>query len=88
MRFADFLPPVYKVDGALGNKTRGAFLAGPDGIYFVRLSARSFAPFLSVTAYQLARRGAWGLRTEPFDYRAAQNSGALLPRGWRMVLTV
>ena len=62
------------------NQVPGTDLEGPNGIYYVRLSARLFAPFFSVTVYQPSRRGAWRLRTEPFDYRNAQHSGALIPR--------
>ena len=44
-------------------------------------SARGFfAPFFSVAVYQPYRRQAWRLVTEPFDYRRAQHSGALVPR--------
>ena len=71
---------MYKFQGLLENKSRWADLEGPDGIYFVKISARMFAPFFAVTVYQPRRRGAWRLVTEPFDYRAAQHSGALEPR--------
>ena len=40
-----------------------------------------FLRFFSAAVYHPARRGAWRLRTEPFDYRNAQHSGALLLRG-------
>ena len=62
------------------NQAPGTDLEGPNGIYYMRMSARLFAPFFSVTVYQPARRGAWRLRTPPFDYRNAQHSGALIPR--------
>ena len=52
-----------------------------DGLFFVKLSARMFSPLFSCTVYSPSRRGAWRLQTEPFDYRAAQHSGALVPRG-------
>ena len=38
-------------------------------------------PFFSVAVYQPHHRSAWRLRTEPLDYRHAQNSGALIPSG-------
>ena len=62
------------------NRSPGTDLEGPNGIYYMRMSARLLAPFFSVTVYQPARRGAWRLRTPPFDYRNAQHSGALMPR--------
>ena len=71
---------MYKFAGLLENTSRGADLEGLDGIFYTRLSARLFAPFFSVTVFQPNRRQAWRLRTEPFDYRNAQHSGALVPR--------
>ena len=62
------------------NSARGTDQEGPNGIYCARLSARMFAPFFSAAAYRPARRGAWRLRTEPFDYRCAHHSGARVPR--------
>ena len=52
-----------------------------DGLLFVKLSARMFSPLFSCTVFSPSRRRAWRLQTEPFDYRAAQHSGALVPRG-------
>ena len=57
-----------------------ADIDGPGGIYFARLSAPMFPPSFIFAAYQPARRGAWRLQVPVFDYRAAQNSGALEPR--------
>ena len=71
---------MYKFRGQLGKKSRLADLEGPGGIYFVKISARMFAPFFAVTVYRPRRRGARRLVAEPFDYRAAQHSGVLEPR--------
>ena len=67
---------VYKYAGVMENMERGADLEGPGGIYYVRVSARLFAPFFSATVFRPKRRGAWRIRTEPFDCRCAQYSYA------------
>ena len=72
---------VYKFSGLVTNQNPVTDLEGPNGIYFLRLSTRMFAPFFSVTVFQPHRRQAWRLCTEPFDYRHAQHSGALIPSG-------
>ena len=74
-------PPVYKYAGLMENSHRDYDPEGTDGILFVKLPARMFSPLFSCTVYSPSRRGAWRLQTEPFDYRAAQHSGALVPRG-------
>ena len=57
-----------------------ANIGGPGGIYFIRAAVGMFAPFLSIAAIPPTRKGAWRMRAEFFDYRAAQNSGAHEPR--------
>ena len=74
-------PPLYKYAGLMENSHRDYDPEALDGIFFVKLSARMFSPKFSCTVYSPSRRGAWRLQTEPFDYRAAQHSGALVPRG-------
>ena len=72
---------LYKFSGLVTNQSPVTDLEGPNGIWYMRLSTRMFAPFLCVTVYQPHRRAAWRLKTEPFDYRHAQHSGALIPTG-------
>ena len=62
------------------NASQNVGVGGVGGIYFVRISARMFAPVLSFAAISPTRKAAGRLIAEFFDYRAAQNSGALKPR--------
>ena len=73
-------PPLYKYSGIMENSHRDYAPEDTGGLFFVKLSARMFCPLFSRTVYCPSRRGAWRLQTEPFDYRAAQHSGALVPR--------
>ena len=55
-----FLPLLYNFGGVMKNTARAADMAGPGGIYYVRVAVSMFAPFLSISAYQPARRGRGG----------------------------
>ena len=52
-----------------------------DGLYYVRIAVRMFNPFLAITAQSPVRKQARRMVTEFFDYRAAQYSEALAPKG-------
>ena len=69
---------VYKYGGVI--ESRVIPDGSPGHMYYMRVSVRFFAASLSVTLYCPLRRTAWRMRTEVFDYRAAQTSGALQPR--------
>ena len=75
-----FPSPVYKYHGVLENRPPSVTEDSLDKIYYVRVALRLFSPFLAITVQSPTRKAAWRLCAEYFDYRSAQNSGALMPR--------
>ena len=75
---------MYKYSGLFTAQERNGRLPGHMGcLYFGHVLMRPFNPLASLELFCPLRRKAWALSTPAFDYRVAQNSGALEPRDGR-----
>ena len=78
--YNDLLTGCTCAPGMCAIATRESALIALVGVYYLRIAARMFAPVTSITVTCQRRKTGWRLSFERYDYRAAQNSGALIPR--------
>ena len=75
---------MFKYSGLFTAQERRKGVASPMGsLYFGHVLMQPFNPLAALELFCPIRRKAWALSTPVFDYRVAQNSGALEPRDGR-----